>query len=321
MYVEVENSGEGVMVSRKYLSRSLFVVLISSDGRRRWPGCQAAQSGHGLNIVFERDHPVRSAARISTDNRSFGIGVIGNIKPLLKVMPKMFAHTDKNVRAEGSTLAATLYTYLGAALAPSLSDLKPVQMTELQKTFDSMDGEGKGAGTGKPTRWTRKAQRERESAEAAGGDAEEAEAAEEAAPIDPKSLLDPVNALAKFPDNLDEQLSSTKWKERLEVLEECNKVMAQPANARISDSNIDAYGSFVATLGTKCKSDANINVVMEAAKVIEGLANGIGKPFGRFRGVVMPGMIERLKERKANVVEALGKALDAVFTTVRGHLN
>lgn len=251
------------------------------------------------------------------DGRSFGLTVIGNVKPVLKVIPKIFGHTDKTVRAEGSTLVATLYTILGPALLPSLADLKPVQMSDLQKTFDAMDAEGKGAGSGKPTRWTRQGQRERDTAAAAGDDAEEeAGAAEEAAPIDPRSLLDPVNVLAKFPGNLDEQLGSTKWKERLEVLEECNKVLAQPAHARISDSNIDAYGSLVATLGTKCKSDANVNVVIEAAKVVEGLATGIGKPFGRYKGVVVPGIIERLKERKANVVEALGRALDAVFATV-----
>lgn len=232
------------------------------------------------------------------------------------MLPKIFGHTDKNVRAEGSTLAATLHTFLGPALTPSLAELKPVQVSELQKAFDALDTEGKGAGTGKPTRWTRKAQREREASEAAGEAEDEAGAEEEAAPIDPRSLLDPVNVLAKFPADLDEQISSTKWKERLEALEECNKVLAQPGNAKIADSNVDAYGSLVSTLGAKCKSDANVNVVIEAAKVIEGLANGLGKPFGRFRGVVMPGIIERLKERKANVVEALGRALDAVFTSV-----
>jgi cytoskeleton-associated protein 5 len=242
--------------------------------------------------------------------------VIGSIKPVLKVIPKIFGHTDKNVRAEGSTLVTTLYTYLGPALLPALAELKPVQMSELQKSFDSMDADGKGANTGKPTRWTRSAQRDRESGEAAGGDADDAQEEEAAAPIDPRSLLDPVNVLSKFPDNLDEQLSSTKWKERLEVLEECNKVLSQPTNAKISDSNIDAYGSLVSTLGTKCKSDANVNVVIEAAKVIEGLATGLGKPFGRFRSTIMPGVIERLKERKANVVDALGQTLDAVFTTV-----
>lgn len=266
--------------------------------------------------MFERDCSVCPIAPLPANPRSFGIQVVGNMKPIMKIIPKIFGHTDKNVRAEGSVLVTTLYTFLGPALLPALADLKPVQMSELQKSFDAMDADGKGAGTGKPTRWTRKVQREREAAEASGGDAAEEVEEEAPAAIDPRSLLDPVNALSLFPDNLDDQLSSTKWKERLEVLEECNKVLSQPANAKISDSNIDAYGSLLSTLGTKCKSDANINVVIEAAKVIEGLATGLGRPFGRFRGIVMPGAIERLKERKANVVDALGKALDAVFTTV-----
>lgn len=248
--------------------------------------------------------------------RSFGVTAMGNVKPLLKVISKIFAHTDKNVRAEGTSLVITLYTFLGAALVPSLSDLKPVQMSELQKSFDSLDGDGKGAGTGKPTRYTRKAQREREEAEANGGDADDAGEEEAAPAIDPRSLLDPVDALSLFPSDLDTRLSSTKWKDRLEALEECNKVLTEPRNSAISDRNVDAYGSLASTLGTKCKSDANVNVVMEAAKVLEGLARGLGRPFGRFLGVTMMACLERLKERKANVVEALGKALDAIFETV-----
>lgn len=242
---------------------------------------------------------------------------MGNIKPLLKTFTKIFGHTDKNVRAEGTSLVLSLYPYLGPALLPSLAELKPVQMAEIQKSFDSLDAEGKGAGTGKPTRYTRKTQREREAAEASGAaDDEPPEEAEAAAPIDPRDLMDPVNALSMFPSDLEDRLSSTKWKDRLEVLEECNKVLAAPGNAKISDSNIDSYGSLAGTLGAKCKSDANVNVVIEASKVIEGLARGIGKPFGRFRGIIMVGCLERLKERKANVVEALGKALDALFSTV-----
>jgi hypothetical protein len=59
--------------------------------------------------------------------------------------------------------------------------------------------------------------------------------------------------------------------------------------------------SLVQTLGTKCHKDANVNVVMEAAKLLEGLAKGLGKSFGQFRGVTMTGLMERLKERKAAV--------------------
>ncbi len=243
---------------------------------------------------------------------------IGNMKFLLKSLTKIFAHSDKTVRAEGTSLVLALYIYLGVALLAALGDLKPLQMSELQKSFDTLDAEGKGAGTGRPTRWTRKVQREREATEAGGGEAEGSGSAvaEAPAPIDPLSLLDPVDVLSLFPSDLDERLSSTKWKDRLEALEECNKVLAQPQNARISTSNVDACGSLASTLGTKCKGDANVNVVIEAAKLIEGLAKGIGKPFGRYRPVTMSGCLDRLKERKATVVEAIGKALDAIFSTV-----
>lgn len=244
---------------------------------------------------------------------------MGNIKPLMKLLPKVFGHSDKTVRAEGTSLVLALYAYLGPALMPSLADLKPVQLADLQKSFDALDAEGKGAGTGKPTRFTRKVQREQEASGGAGeeaADGAEAEAAP-AAPMDPRDLLDPVDVYKLFPADLDERLASSKWKDRFESLEEVNKVLSAPSNAKISDASLDSYGSLATTLGTKCKSDANVNVVMEAAKVIEGLANGLGKPFGRYRGAVMMGMLERLKERKATVVEALGKALDAVFATVR----
>ena len=251
----------------------------------------------------------------NADLRSFGVPAVGNIKLVLKTLSKIFGHTDKSVRAEGTALVLALYSFLGPALQPSLSDLKPVQLSELQKSFDSLDASGKGAGTGKPSRFTRKAQRDRETQDDAGGPADEPEPTE-AAPVDPKSFLDPVNVLGLFPSDLEERLASTKWKDRVEVLEECNKVLAQPSNAKVSDSNVDAYGFLTTTLGTKCKGDANINVVIEAAKLVEGLALGMGKAFGRFRGAIMPGMFERLKERKPSVVEALGKALDALFATV-----
>ncbi|KIR73278.1 microtubule Associated protein [Cryptococcus deuterogattii CA1014] len=289
MFVEVENGGEGVMND----------VL------------------EGLGAKLPK--AVAGAVTCLKETvESFGVPTMGNTKPLLKSLPKIFGHSDKNVRAEGTSLSIVLYTYLGPALLPALSDLKPVQMTELQKSFESMDAEGKGAGSGKPTRFTRKMQREREAVETAGGDekvgADEAEGEAEKA-FDPMSLLDPVDVLALFPSDLESRLSSTKWKDRLEALEECNKILTDPKNAKILDSNADAYGPLAQTLGTKCKSDANVNVVMEACKVIEGLARGLGKSFGRHRAVVMPGMMERLKERKAIVGEALGKALDAIFST------
>jgi len=91
----------------------------------------------------------------------------------LKTLPKVFAHADKNVRLEGTNLAHTLYQYIGPAIDPWLSELKPVQVKELQEAFEGMEKAGQGKGTLKAERFTRQHQRE---TELAGDAADEGEA-------------------------------------------------------------------------------------------------------------------------------------------------
>ena len=129
---------------------------------------------------------------------------------------------------------------------------------------------------------------------------------------DPRSLAEPVNIVAKFPSNLQANLTSSKWKERKEVLDELLALVN--ASPRIQDA--PELAELAKSMATCIHKDANINCVMTAANVMEGLAKGMMSPFGRLREVVVPPMLERLKERKANVTDAIGAALDSVFTTV-----
>ena len=92
-------------------------------------------------------------------SRVFGTQVVPT-PPILKILPKIFAHSDKTVRAEGSNLAATLYQYIGPGIEPWLADLKPVQVKELKDSFDALEQEGKGHKTLKPDRLTRANARE-----------------------------------------------------------------------------------------------------------------------------------------------------------------
>lgn len=105
--------------------------------------------------------------------RTFGTNVTPPA-PILKALPKIFAHTDKTVRAEGTLLVHSLYQYIGAAIDPWLADLKPVQVKELKEAFEDMEKEGTGKGSLRPERMTRLAVREAEAYTAAGGGAEEA---------------------------------------------------------------------------------------------------------------------------------------------------
>jgi cytoskeleton-associated protein 5 len=53
-----------------------------------------------------------------------------------------------------------------------------------------------------------------------------------------------------------------------------------------------------------------------AAQCVEAIARGLRKHFAQYRHFIMMPMVEKLKERKTNVVEALSNAMDGVFTAV-----
>ncbi|KAG6334584.1 hypothetical protein ID866_4507 [Astraeus odoratus] len=261
--------------------------------------------------------------------RTFGTQVTPPA-PVLKALPKIFAHADKNVRAEGTQLVHTLYQYIGPAIEPWLAELKPVQVKELQETFQTMEKEGKGKGTLKAERFTREHQRENEANAEGGdmGDVREDEASKgdkvhsrnagdayyavaEIDLPDPRMLAEPVDIVPKLPSNMQANLTSSKWKERKEVLDELLTIVN--ATPRIQDA--PELGELAKSLATCIHKDANINCVMTAANVLEGLAKGVMRPFGRLRETIVPPMLERLKERKVNVTDAIGATLDAVFTT------
>ncbi|KZT26231.1 ARM repeat-containing protein [Neolentinus lepideus HHB14362 ss-1] len=244
--------------------------------------------------------------------RNFGIQAVPP-PPILKSLPKIFGHTDKTVRAEGTTLAHTLYQYLGPAIEPWLADLKPVQVKELKEAFEVMEKEGKGRGSLKPERMTRQQAREMEAAGAAGdhevtGDEEPTEDE----PLDPRAFAEEVDIVPKLPSSLYTALGSSKWKERKEVLDDLLTLLN--ATPRIKDA--PQLSEVAKAMATRIHSDANINCVIVAANCLEALAKGLMSSFARYREAVVGPMMERLKERKVNVTDAIGAALDAIFSTV-----
>ncbi|KAJ3300457.1 Microtubule-associated protein, microtubule dynamics during spindle orientation [Borealophlyctis nickersoniae] len=241
--------------------------------------------------------------------RLFGPKVVP-VKVLMKQLPKIFDHKDKNVRAEGTNLALELYRWLGPAISNSLNDLKPVQIKELNDQFEKMPSE-----RAVPERLLRSEQAKVEAqgglAEAGGASGDGAaneEGEEQEAPVDAFDLADPVNVLDKLPPDFYEKVASSKWKERKEELEKLVPLLKVP---KLEDGR---YGELVSVLGKKI-NDANLFVVVAAANCIEHLARGIRQNFAQYRGLVVHPLLEKFKEKKANVVEALRGALDAVYAT------
>lgn len=180
-------------------------------------------------------------------------------------------------------------------------------MKELKEGFEKMDAEGTGKGTFKAQRHTRAQAREME----AGAGDEVEEAAEEMAAPDPRAFAEEVDIVPKLPSGLQAGLASSKWKERKEVLDELLTLLN--ATQRIKDAS--ELGDVVKGLAGRM-TDANINCVVAAANCLEAFAKGMMGSFSRFREAVVPPMLERLKERKQSVSDAIGSALDAVFATV-----
>jgi cytoskeleton-associated protein 5 len=219
-------------------------------------------------------------------------------KPTVKILAKVFGHADKNVRAEATNLTVELYRWLKDAMKPLFwNDLKPVQQADLEKLFEAVKNEPPP----KQERLLRSQQAAEETADAADDvpDEEEAEFA-----LEPD--FEPVNVLPKVPKDLQERLASSKWKDRKEALDDLHKAINYP---RIEEGSFDDILRSLA----KCMKDANIGVVTVAASCVEILAKGLQRSFVRYRGIVLSPMMERLKEKKQSVTDAIGLALDAVF--------
>jgi len=53
------------------------------------------------------------------------------VKTVVKAIPTMFQHADKNVRGEASSLVIELYKWIGPAINPFLEALKPIQVSSV----------------------------------------------------------------------------------------------------------------------------------------------------------------------------------------------
>ncbi|KAM0334996.1 hypothetical protein ACHAQA_000030 [Verticillium albo-atrum] len=227
-------------------------------------------------------------------------------KPALKALPKAFGHADKNVRAAATSLAVEFYRWLREAMKPMFwGDLKPTQQTDLETQFEKIKAEP----APKQERFLRSQQEIMARAPPPGeeGDGDYgADEEEEPAEVDAFDLAEPQDVTGKVPANFTEALASSKWKERKEALEALFAAVNVP---RIKDGDFNEVNRGLA----KSMKDANVAVVTQAAQCIEVLAKGLRKSYGKYRSVVMGPIMERLKEKKQAVADALGAALDQVF--------
>uniref|UniRef100_A0A1A7WRM3 Cytoskeleton associated protein 5 n=1 Tax=Iconisemion striatum TaxID=60296 RepID=A0A1A7WRM3_9TELE len=229
------------------------------------------------------------------------------LKPVVKVLPKQFESREKAVRDEAKLLAVEIYRWIRDALRPSLQNINSVQLKELEEEWVKLP-----PSPPKQTRFLRsqqdlKAKFEQQQAQGEPSDGEDEE--ETAAAVDPYELLEPVEILSKIPKDFYEKIEAKKWQERKEALEAV-EVLAK--NPKLENGD---YGDLVRALKKVVGKDANVMLVSMAAKCLAGLAAGLRKKFGTYAGQVVPTILEKFKEKKLQVVQALQEAVDAIFLT------
>lgn len=202
-----------------------------------------------------------------------------NVKVLLKQLGKIFDHRDKLVRTEGTALAIELYKWMGPSINQFISDLKPVQIKELNEEFEKVQPEEMAANRIKK----KQEQANEESGMSTTGsksDMPEEPSEPIDTAIDPYELADPVNVLDKIPKTLYEAVAAEKWKDRKEALEGLLEVL-KPIKLENGD-----YHDLLSMLAKKM-GDVNILVVTVAANCIEKIARGLRSNFAKYRSIVM----------------------------------
>ncbi|XP_055011340.1 cytoskeleton-associated protein 5 isoform X2 [Boleophthalmus pectinirostris] len=236
----------------------------------------------------------------------FGSKIV-TLKPVVKILPKQFESREKAVRDEAKQLAIEIYKWIRDALRPPLQNINSVQLKELEEEWVKLP-----TAPPKQSRFLRsqqdmKAKFEQQQAQGDQSDGEEVE--ETAAAVDPYELLEAVDILSKIPKDFYEKIEAKKWQERKEALE---AVEALAKNPKLENGD---YGDLVRALKKVVGKDANVMLVSMAAKCLAGLATGLRKKFGQYAGQVVPTILEKFKEKKPQVVQALQEAIDAIFLT------
>ncbi|KAM9816605.1 cytoskeleton-associated protein 5 isoform 1-T2 [Syngnathus typhle] len=255
---------------------------------------------------LENKNPKIVVACIETLRKAlseFGSKIV-TLKPVVKVLSKQFESREKAVRDEAKLLAVEIYKWIRDALRPSLQTINSVLLKELEEEWVKLP-----SSPPKQSRFLRsqqdlKAKFQQQAQEESGEEEEETVAA-----VDPYELMEAVDILSKLPKDFYDKIEAKKWQERKEALEAVESLSKNP---KLESGD---YGDLVRALKKVVGKDANVMLVSMAAKCLAGLATGLRKKFGTYAGQVVPTILEKFKEKKPQVVQALQEAIDAIFLT------
>ncbi|KAL2324840.1 hypothetical protein Fmac_023898 [Flemingia macrophylla] len=227
-------------------------------------------------------------------------------KRLLKMLPELFDHQDQNVRASSKGLTLELCRWIGKDSVKSIlfEKMRDTMKKELEAELVNVTG------IAKPTRKIRSEQDKEPEPEAVSevvGPGPSVESGNDAPQeIDEYELVDPVDILTPLEKSgFWDGVKATKWSERKEAVAELTKLAS---TKRISPGD---FSEVCRTL-KKLITDVNIAVAVEAVQAIGNLAHGLRTHFSASSRFLLPVLLEKLKEKKPALAEALVQTLQAM---------
>ena len=198
------------------------------------------------------------------------------------------------------------------ALLPQLNQLKPIQLQELNTEFEKVKDQ-----KASPQRLLRSQQQRVENDDVDGGamstEGETGTVDKVPEEVDPFELMEEVDIISKLPNDFNSLIEAKKWQERKDGLEKLQQLLE--AHPKL-DPKAD-YGELMKQLKKIVSKDSNIVVGVFAIKCIGLLATGLRKHFHSHAVSTIAVLVEKFKEKKANVVQALREAIDAAYQSVR----
>ncbi|CAI5931170.1 unnamed protein product [Closterium sp. NIES-64] len=224
------------------------------------------------------------------------------------MLPGLFNHADQGVRQCTKGLTVELCRWLGKDTVKRLlfEGLRDATKAELEAEFERVEGRAV------PTRRIRSEQmKEIEEPEVLDAPADDSKAAEPEAPpvIDDYDLADPVDILTPLSKTtFYDGIKATKWSERRDAIAELTKLAS---TIRIAPGDfLDIQRSL-----KKLTTDVNIAVATEAIQAAGNLAKGLRKDFSSGARLMLPALLERYKEKKPTVVQAIRDTLKAFYVS------
>lgn len=248
--------------------------------------------------------------------RDFGTPKVVPANVILKGLAPLFDAKDAKVRAAAKDITVEMTKWLGAAAVKRdlIDKMRESMQADVNKAISSAEG------SARPTRVLRRDQAANDASTTSTSDVTDvrdapvAESTSSAAPVaapdayeysEPESILPLLDKPGegenpKFWDGV----ASKKWQDRLYALQTLTKVASAPRLAAAD------YGNVSKALKQVITKDSNVQCIAEAARAAAALAKGARKEWSRDAKVLLPGMLDKLKDKTAAVIVALQSALD-----------